>query len=153
MVDSDSADGSCTSEGSGESNWFDVHIPTGYICGQLIVAHIHPYGIHVRVPCPDQGDGSRIWVHIPPTVVPTIEEFNKKGIFPSAVDFGLKVSLSDTSSVEGDSVPETLPPLPANTGIVSASQGTTAPDTQGTVVPESVPETQGTVIPKSVPET
>ena len=80
-------------------------------------------------------------------------ELNKKGIVPSAADFGLKVSLSDTSSVEGDSVPETVPPLPAITGIVSQTQGNTAPDTQDTFVPESVPETQGTVIPESVPET
>ena len=37
-------------------------------------------------------------------------------------------------------------------GIVSQTQGNTAPDTQNTFVPESVPETQGTVIPESVPE-
>ncbi len=152
MVDSGSDYESCTSEGSGDSNWFDVRIPTGYNCGELIVARIQHYGIRVRVPCPDQGAGSRIWLHVPLAAVPSIEELNKKGIVPSAADFGLKVSLSDTSSVEGDSVPETVPPLPAITGIVSQTQGNTAPDTQNTFVPESVPETQGTVIPESFPE-
>ena len=151
MVDSDYE--SCAIEDSGESNWFDVRIPTGYQCGELIVARIQHYGIRVRVPCPDQGDGSRIWLHIPPSAVPAIEALNSRGIVPSAVDFGLIVSLSDTSSVEGDSVPETVPPLPAITGFVSQTQGNTAPDTQDTFVPESVPETQGTVIPESVPET
>jgi hypothetical protein len=79
MVDSDYE--SYTSKDSGESNWFDVRIPTGCNCGQLIVARIKPYDIQVRVPCPDQGDRSQIWVHIPPTVVPTIEELNKKASF------------------------------------------------------------------------
>jgi hypothetical protein len=89
MVDSDYE--SCASEDSGESNWFDVLIPTGYQCGELIVARIQHYGIRVHVPCPDQGDGSRIWLHIPPSALPAIESLNSRGIVPSAVDFGLKV--------------------------------------------------------------
>jgi hypothetical protein len=151
MVDSDCE--SCTSEGSRESDWFDVHIPTGYKCGQLIVACIQPYDVQVHIPCPDQGDRSRIWVQIPPTVIPSIAEAIKKGIIPSAADIGLKGSLSDTSSVEHDSVSGTVPPLPVQVGIVSVTQGTTVPETQGTVVPESVPETQGTVVPESVHKT
>ncbi len=69
-----------------------------------------------------------------------------------AADIGLKMSLSDISSVE-DAIPSgTIPPLPVQVGIISEMQGTTVPKTQGTVVPESqettVPETLATNVLK-----